>query len=256
VQTKEKKMSITDDQLFSTNVAKGQIKEKREKLKADRFKPVQYNQPKVDAKIIKRNLEKMERKAVAPKQQIDKPKKSDDFGGDLEDIWGSDGRTIVEVDRSHHMKKFKEGFAKKDRVIVKAVINPIGGLSYNPSMKDHKSLLIEVAKKEEEIVAENLKDLKRTRPLLYKATQGEVSDEDEEPVREQQESSESEDSEDIDPEKPLGINKAVDRLGLKTQTQRNKEALTRAKVQAIKAEKEKRKFEKDLERLDNLVKQD
>jgi CO dehydrogenase/acetyl-CoA synthase gamma subunit (corrinoid Fe-S protein) len=77
------------------------------------------------------------------------------------------------------MKKFKAGFAKKDKINVKAVINPIGGLSYNPSNKEHKSLLLKVATKEEEAVAENLKLLKRNRPLLYKATQGGDSDEEE-----------------------------------------------------------------------------
>ena len=56
---------------------------------------------------------------------------------------------------------------------VKAVILPKGGLSYNPTDKDHKALLRKVALKEEEIVEKNLKDLKKVRPLLY----GENNDE-------------------------------------------------------------------------------
>jgi hypothetical protein len=65
-------------------------------------------------------------------------------------------------------------------------------------------------------VAQNLKDLKRNRPLLYAATQGGDSDEDEKPVKTPEESSESEDSEDVDMDRPLAINEVVDRLGLKT----------------------------------------
>lgn len=57
-------------------------------------------------------------------------------------------------------------------------------------------------------------------------------------------------------DRPLAINEVVDRLGLKTQTQRNKDALTRAKQQKIKEDTQKRRFKKDLERFDNLFKQD
>ena len=57
---------MTSDNLFSTNVNKGNLKEKREKLKADRFKALEYQKSKVDEKIVKRNMEKMERKASAP----------------------------------------------------------------------------------------------------------------------------------------------------------------------------------------------
>lgn len=121
-------------------------------MKADRFKPAEYQKSVVDERIVKKNLQKMERKASAPANQIDKPKKLEPFGGELEDIWGNDGKAIEIVDKSKVLRKFKNGFAKKDKINVKSVINPIGGLSYNPSMKEHKNLLIEVAKKEEEAV--------------------------------------------------------------------------------------------------------
>lgn len=48
---------------------------------------------------------------------------------------------------------------------VKAVINPTGGQSYNPAVKDHKVLLKGVAKKEEELVEKDLKDLQKIRPM-------------------------------------------------------------------------------------------
>jgi hypothetical protein len=151
---KKEPLVITDDQLFSMNVGKGNLKEKREKLKADRFKaPTHFNRSSVDEKIVKYNLDKMVRKASNSVKQIDKPAKLGLFGGELEDIWGNDGKAMQEVDRSNHMKRFKAGFSKKDRVDVKQVINPIGGLSYNPSTKHHKSLLRQVAETEEKLVA-------------------------------------------------------------------------------------------------------
>lgn len=106
--------------------------------------------------------------------------------------------------------------------------------------------MLEVAKTEEKIIEQNLKDLKRNRPLLYQETQDPANSESESEKEVKKESSESEDSEDVDINKPLAINKPVDRLGLKTQTQRNKDALTRAKHQKLKEEIEKKKFEKDL----------
>lgn len=57
-------------------------------------------------------------------------------------------------------------------------------------------------------------------------------------------------------DRPLSINPVVNRLGLKTQTERNKQAETRAKKQKIIEQTLRRTFEKDLERYDNLVKQD
>jgi hypothetical protein len=150
---KKETLVISDDQLFSMNVGKGNLKEKREKLKADRFKAPTHNRSSVDEKIVKRNLDKMVRKASNSVKQQDRPKQLELFGGELEDIWGNDGKAMQEVDRSMHMKRFKAGFSKKDKIDVKQVINPIGGLSYNPSMKQHKSLLLEVAQTEEKLVA-------------------------------------------------------------------------------------------------------
>jgi hypothetical protein len=115
---------MSDKDLFSSNVGKGNLKEKREKLKADRFKAATYNESKVDARIVKRNLEKMANKSKNPKQQVDRPSQIESFGGELEDIWGNDGKSIVEVDKCKAMKKFKDGFSKKDMINVKAVINP------------------------------------------------------------------------------------------------------------------------------------
>lgn len=68
---KQKKDSlvISDAALFSSNVGKGNLKEKREKLKADRFKAPTYAKSNVDERIVKHNIDKMVRKASAPAQQ-------------------------------------------------------------------------------------------------------------------------------------------------------------------------------------------
>jgi len=51
------------------------------------------------------------------------------------------------------------------------------------------------------------------------------------------------------------VNKPVDRLKLKTTTDRNRIKASKAKMREMQEEKEKRKFMKDAERLDNLIKQ-
>lgn len=86
--------------------------------------------------------------------------------GELEDIWGSERKVL-----SKKFESYKTTYAQKDQIKIKAVILPKGGLSYNPLSKEHKALLKTVASKEEEIVAKNLADLKKVRPLLYSENQ-------------------------------------------------------------------------------------
>ena len=136
------------------------------------------------------------------------------FGGELMDIWS----TPQEV-KSKKFAEWKQGHGKLTAPNVKAVINPAGGLSYNPSSKDHKKLLKSVATKEEEIVEKNLKELKKLRPLLYSENKEAVSDDQKAEVSEEIDSSDEE----IDMDKPLAINKSVTRNDIKTQTQRNKD---------------------------------
>lgn len=111
---------------------------------------------------------------------------------------------------------------------VRNVMNPKQGHSYNPTMKDHKALLREVVEVEEKIIEDNLKDMKKTRPLLYAQSEKLVDGEDkseESDKSQKEESSESEDSEDVDMDKPLAINAQIDRTKIKTQAQRNKAKL-------------------------------
>ena len=83
------------------------------------------------------------------------------YGGELEDIWGSK--------KEVKSKKFQTYIQNQDKnkVKVRNVMNPKQGHSYNPTMKDHKALLSEVVEVEEKIIEDNLKDMKKTRPLLY-----------------------------------------------------------------------------------------
>ena len=129
------------------------------------------------------------------------------YGGKLEDIWS----TPLEV-KSKKFNQYKTNFAKKDHTNVKSVINPTGGQSYNPALKDHKNLLKKVAKKEEEIVEKNLKDLKKVRPLLFQENKdAEVSNKEEESDDggsddNQNSEDESSSGSDQNPEKSLAVN--------------------------------------------------
>ena len=62
------------------------------------------------------------------------------------------------------------------------------------------------------------------------------------------------DSSVTDLDKPLAINKPVNRLNNKTQAQRNRDIEARDKARKVHDLKAKKKFDKDLDRLDNLLK--
>lgn len=135
---------------------------------------------------------------------------------------------------------------------VKAVIFPRGGQSYNPSIKDHKSLLKELAFQEEKEVEKNLKNLQKLQPFTYGASNIQVTgqpDSDKELYDSEVDSSE----EDIDIDKNPSVNKPVDRLDIKSQAQRNKESKNATIMRQIKDLKYKKKLEKDIDQLDKIV---
>ena len=102
----------------------------------------------------------MNRKEAAGLDPLPQKKVKVTEDDELEDLWAAP-REIV----SQNFNRYKVEFAKKDMTKVKAVINPTGGQSYNPAVKDHKVLLKGVAKKEEELVEKDLKDLQKIRPM-------------------------------------------------------------------------------------------
>ena len=252
---KEKNAKIATEDLFTTNTAKDGLKAKREKLKADRFKEtLQQRTSKTETVLIKRMVSKMENRekmGLEPvkKSVIPKSRKfnHDDTLGDLEDIWATPKEVV-----SKKFQRYVDGFAKKDTINVKQVVKPQGGQSYNPSIKDHKNLLKKVSVVEEDGVKKNLKELARVLPITYADREIQAA----EPAEGEEEESEVDSSEEeIDMDKPLAVNDPIDRLDIKTQTQRNRDMLSKLKQQKIKEEVEKRKFAKDIERLENLTKQ-
>lgn len=203
---------------------KTNLKQKREKLRDDRFKAIEYNTTSPTETVLRKrlaaNAENRKKDGITLKKiTVSNRKIDDEFEmGELEDIWGSERKVT-----SKKMESYKTTYAKKDGVNIKAVILPKGGVSYNPSSKEHKALLKTVAIKEEEIVEKNLKDLKKVRPLLYSDKQADEASEEEEEV-------ESSEDEPVDPDASLAINAPISRTGkIKTQTDRNRIAENRAK---------------------------
>lgn len=169
--------------------------------------------------------------------------------GELQDLWSTPNEVT-----SKKFNEFKQGFAKREMVNVKSVIIPKGGQSYNPSTKDHKSLLKQLAIQEEKQVEDTLKKLKTLKPITY-GFEVEVTEKGEnEVISEESEVDSSE--EEIDMDKPLAINKPVNRLDIKSSVQRNKDKAKQLKRETISQTDQKRRFEKDIERIDNLVKQE
>ena len=253
---KLKEKHIQDSQLFSSNTKKDGLKEKRAKLKEDRFKEIERStKSRAEEKLINRyarkmtNRESMGLEPIPKRQKVAnrKPKMEDDDLGDLDDIWA----TPSEI-KSLKFHAFKEGFAKKDQLNVKSVILPAGGQSYNPNIADHKALLKNLAKIEETGVEKELKDLKKLKPFTYGFELEPAEKGQEEAVPSEEEDSSDEE---IDLNAPLAVNKAVTRLDIKTQAERNKQDLVRQKERLVKELKKKRMMEKDIDRLENLAKQ-
>ena len=200
------KNDLTGDDLFTTNTKKEGLKKVREKLKADRFKEEENRRTsKTETVLIKRLARKMEnRKPAGGKLTAEE----EEFG-ELEDLW-SQPRKITSVKH----ERYRNGFAKSDTVNVKSVILPVGGQSYNPSLRDHKSLLKDLASKEEEQVKKNLREMQKLNPLKY-------AEEPDKVIQAASEVSEGEEQdssdEEIDPDMNPAVNAPVDRLNLKTQ---------------------------------------
>lgn len=181
---------------------------------------------------------------MLPKKKSKKTKdeiEDEELGG-LQDLWAAPAEA-----KSKKFNAWKNGFAKRDFVDVKAVVDPKSGHSYNPQFEKHQELLEEVAQKEEDIIEKNMKELKTIRPFLFEGQEKEdESASDEESEGPEQDSEESEAEEGI-------RNKPVDREDIKTKAQRNKDLLHKLKQQAVQEEKARRKFNKDIDNMDKLV---
>lgn len=215
-------LKMTNDELFKSNTSGGEgLKQKREKLKANRFKEILDSKTsKTEEVLIKRYMATMARKEAAGLAPVQKRQKvsnrvvreDEQYGGELEDIW-STGPVL----RSKTHERYLNGFAKKDFVRVKPVINPAGGQSYNPALKDHKSLLQQVAQREEQIIEKNLKELRTTQPFLFRESKEEAGDgsDDDKPAKEEETSSDDVSSDDPDADDTLAVGKPVDKGKIK-----------------------------------------
>ena len=138
---KEKAAALLDSELFTVNINKDGLKKKREKLAADRFKEKDKgtHKSKTETAILK----KLALKNPPQKQNI---KPIDPF----EDLWATNNETSK---KSQRFKDFSKGAMPK----VKAILNPLGGQSYNPSASSHKSVLKQVIAEEEKDIETNYK---------------------------------------------------------------------------------------------------
>ena len=109
-QAKEANAVKVDADLFTSNTKADDLKNKRQKLKADRFKQIEEaTQSKSEDKLIKKYVNKLERmgkdKFKAAKEKTfgsKKALKDAEFGGELENIWGAPGNSTGVVNSKRH----------------------------------------------------------------------------------------------------------------------------------------------------------
>jgi hypothetical protein len=135
--------AIPDSSLYKVTKKGGVagLKQKREKLKADRFKEKERSTTsRYEEEMIKKIIAKS--KAPVPQNKAKKDNDDDDFA----DLWNE-----APEKTSRNLGKFKN-FTEKSRVKVNPVVVPMSGQSYNPSAKDHQEVI-------EKVVAEEKKDV-------------------------------------------------------------------------------------------------
>ncbi len=135
-----KRENLKDSDLFKVNVAKGEgLKQKRDKLRRDRFREKEQKEKShYEEEIVKKLIKKEENKKQQKQQQTNQKKKDEDED-ELADIW-NDGNGF---NQSKTIEKFRN-FKEKSTTKVKAVVVPLSGQSYNPSGKDHKEVIEKV----------------------------------------------------------------------------------------------------------------
>ena len=121
------------------------------------------------------------------------------------DLWATDSKISLNT------RKFKS-YMNKSKVDVKAVVLPKGGISYNPSAKDHQSVIDKVVDEEKLEILETQRRLKHIKPHLFmeeehKVDPMEIEDSDEDAIAYEIQ------------------NPPVDRLLKLTQTQKNRKVI-------------------------------
>ena len=219
---KIKAENIKSEDLFTLTDSKDtKVRANREALKADRFR--QYRVPKSFNENVK--VKKMLRSGNT---KVYKPDFSKPLNEEPEvDLWGSSAPVVPS---NRHDEKARK-FLKSTRVVVKRIVKPMGGQSYNPSMKDHADVIKQVVEEEIEEIKEDQRIDRFLNPEAY---------DDEEEIEEaseksEEESEESEEEKDENGKLVLGINPAVDRDDIVKPSKMVKRKLHRVKQNVSKA---------------------
>ena len=220
--------AIPNESLFTVAKKAGQgLKEKREKLKKDRFKRKEdLNKSKYEEVIVKKLVE---RKTSAPAAAVAAPKKKSQEEEEFGDLWADEEPKV-----SKTLAKFKK-FTERTVTKVNPVVIPLAGQSYNPSGKDHKVVIEKVIEEETKDVKEIQRQLRTLKPHLFSTEAEQVK-----PIKEGllKKAESSSDEEDIDEESDNEIGeertnaKPVDRKRKLTKTERNLKLMKRLRNQA------------------------
>ena len=236
---------ILDKDLFAVNTGKDGLKAKREKLAKDRFKRKNVDghlKSKTELALKKKILAKGPVEANSVKKEVE-----------LFDVWGDSSSAKALGTPSNRIQKFKD-FSKKTLTNVKAVVKPHAGQSVNPSVDQHRDILMKVVKEEEKEIEDNykgsgaqashggqaaLQKLKQLRKERESKTKEDVKMSSE--SEDDEEDSSDEEQEEVPDLDNDGINKPIDRLKKLTISQRNqkKERAERNKAQIAKAQERK-----------------
>lgn len=220
---------MKDDELFTTNVAKDGLMEKRQKLAADRFKQKNKDgilKSKTEVALIKKLWKKNPPEPV--KKEVE-----------VFDVWADNSGP------SKKIQKYKN-FTKKSMTKINALVTPLSGQSINPALSSHREVLKKVVVEEEKELEDNYrgtmahalreaaaamdileaKKAERQEKALAQAKNGVVQ------AEEDDESEESDSDEESGSESQEGAFKPIDRRKKLTKQQRNEKARRKEKVLA------------------------
>eukprot|EP00347_Sterkiella_histriomuscorum_P017776 403348038 len=269
----QKLTTMKDEDLFTVNAKKQNVKGEREKLKRDRFKEKEkIYTSKTEQDLLKRFILKQERNQSTG-QHVQK-KKSESEDEDL-DIWNSSSTTAsiprkitttftsvparIEIpkQKGKNFGKFQEYKKKKD-IKVKAVVVPLGGQSYNPSAKDHKEVIQKVIAQEFEEVKEVERRMRHLQPYLFEKENASVAAKKAAKQKTIDDASDDDEPEhDSDNENGLErTNKAVDRLNKLTKTEKNARLIKQLKQKEQQRLRKVKQHEKSFEKLPMFIQQD
>lgn len=133
--------ALKDDDLFTMNVAKDGLMEKRQKLAADRFKLKNIENSILKSKTEVALLKKLEKKG-APEPVKKVP--------EVYDLWADNSGP------SNKIQKYKD-FSKKAITKINTIVTPMSGQSVNPELNSHRNVLKRVVTEETKELEDNFR---------------------------------------------------------------------------------------------------